>query len=442
MAIAFSSRIVILKSLTINTRKADVYIFQKYCKRQLHRHCSFHPLVNHSNKWHSSVGRKRLSIIQRFASGTSGGVISNTTENASSEPLTPLTTAIPESPLDKIPDAPAIPSLPDIVDTFSASGIEPSFQSLDLGCWWTPVGIVQNCMEYLHVTCNLPWWTAIAIGTVVVRSLVFPVFIIAQRNAAKMNNCLPQMQIIQLKITEARQTGNNLEVARLSQELMAFMNSKGINPFKNMIVPMSQAPLFVSFFMGLRDMANVPVESLKSGGLFWFTDLTVPDQYYLLPIFTSMSLWITIEIGAEGAKLNQTSHVMKYVLRGLPLIILPFTVNFPGAILCYWATSNVITLLQVALIRVPAVREFFKIEKMVHHPPSSLPIKAQPFVKGIKESWSNIKLARDIEDRRLIGQVQFQRAGRAPIVKTYKYDPTKPQPQQDLSNVSAKQRDS
>jgi hypothetical protein len=33
----------------------------------------------------------------------------------------------------------------------------------------------------------------------------------AQRNAAKMSNNLPQLQALQLKMTEARQTGNQLE---------------------------------------------------------------------------------------------------------------------------------------------------------------------------------------------------------------------------------------
>lgn len=62
----------------------------------------------------------------------------------------------------------------------------------------------------------------------------------AQRNAAKMNNHLPQMQVIQLKMTEARQSGNQMEVARYSQELMMFMKEKNVNPFKNMIVPLAQ----------------------------------------------------------------------------------------------------------------------------------------------------------------------------------------------------------
>lgn len=70
--------------------------------------------------------------------------------------------------------------------------------------------------------------------------LMLPLVVMAQRNAAKMNNNLPQMQAIQSKLTDARLTGNQLDAARYSQELMMFMNEKGLNPLKNMIVPFAQ----------------------------------------------------------------------------------------------------------------------------------------------------------------------------------------------------------
>lgn len=55
-----------------------------------------------------------------------------------------------------------------------------------------------------------------------------------------MNNVLPQMQAIQLKMTEARQTGNQIDAAKYAQELMIFMKEKQVNPLKNMVVPLAQ----------------------------------------------------------------------------------------------------------------------------------------------------------------------------------------------------------
>ncbi|ENN72201.1 mitochondrial inner membrane protein OXA1L isoform X2 [Dendroctonus ponderosae] len=340
--------------------------------------------------------------------------------------------AIPEPPLIPDPTAEALSNL-------NSLG-EATFESLGLG-GWTPVGIVQQCMEFLHVSFGIDWWLAIVIGTFVIRICMFPLVILAQRNAAKMNNCMPQMQLLQMKMTEARQTGDAMSAARYSQELMLFLKERGVNPLKNMLVPLAQAPIFISFFMGLREMANVPVDSLTHGGMLWFTDLTLPDQYFLMPCITSLTLWLTIEVGADTAKLaSQNGVLIKYGLRALPLVILPFTVNFPGAILCYWVSTNFISLLQAAFLRIPKVRDHFKIERLMSFTPDQLPVKPKGFTEGVKDSWTNIKITRELEERRKLDELQFQRAGKGPVTKTYKYDPTKQTSPINPSAISAKKR--
>lgn len=76
-------------------------------------------------------------------------------------------------------------------------------------------------------------------------------------------------------------------------------------------------------------MTNLPVDSMRQGGLWWFTDLTVTDPYFILPIMTSATLAITLKLGIDGPKL-ETMGMMKYVIQAIPIIILPFTINFPS----------------------------------------------------------------------------------------------------------------
>ncbi|XP_059061482.1 mitochondrial inner membrane protein OXA1L [Achroia grisella] len=336
---------------------------------------------------------------------------------------------IPEPP--PVPDISTVGEISEAVQSLSANG-EATFASLGLG-GWSPVGLVQNALEYLHVSLDVPWWGAILIGTIVVRVVMFPLVILSQRNTAVMNNNLPEIQLLQVKMTQARQSGNQLETARYAQEMMMFMKEKGLNPLKNMIVPLAQAPLFISFFMGLRGMANCPVESMSYGGLWWFADLTVPDQFFLLPIITSATLYATIELGVDGGRMNSSNmQLMRYFLRAVPIIMLPFTVNFPGAILVYWCSSNFISLLQVGVLKVPKVRDYFKIPKLISHSAENLPIKKKGFIEGAKDSWTNMKISRDLADRQRVDELIFTKAGRGAPQKTYKYDPTK------LSNVQAK----
>ncbi|XP_073975635.1 OXA1L mitochondrial inner membrane protein isoform X12 [Rhodnius prolixus] len=338
----------------------------------------------------------------------------------------------------------ALPDLP-VVEEMASDLQEvlghPTLESVGLG-GWGPIGLVQQSLDFLHVTCDIPWWGSIVVGTIVVRILMFPLVIISQRNAAKMHNILPGLQVIQVKMSDARERGDRIEAARNAQEMMLFMKEKGINPLKNMLVPLAQAPLFISFFLGLRGMANLPVESMKAGGFAWFVDLTVPDQFYLLPIITSATLALTIELGTDTARLNSSNMgLMKYFLRAMPIIIFPFTVGFPSGILVYWASTNFISLIQVSILKIPVIRDFFKIDKLINHDKTKLPIKDKGFVKSVSDSWTNMKITRELEERQRIDEINFMKAGRGAVKKTFKFDPTQKDASDRMSTtLQAKKR--
>ncbi|EDW05095.1 GH23226 [Drosophila grimshawi] len=413
-------------AMSATSNKGATQMLQSQCSTRRDMHLI---TTTSSSSWSTQLHRRVAlvppkTLLPLFASASvSPGALRFASSSSTEGPVKELVDlpAIPEAPI-----VPATENLLDAANLVNASGEVP-FASIGLG-GWSPVGMVQQCMEFLHCTWDIPWWGTIAIGTICVRTLIFPLVILAQRNSARMSNNMPQMQVLQLKMTEARQSGNAIESARYAQEMMLFMREKGVNPLKNMIVPLAQAPLFLSFFMGLRQMANTPVESMRDGGLFWFTDLTMADPFYLLPVITSATLYLTIELGTDSARLSAANmNTMKYVLRALPIVIFPFTMNFPAAILTYWACSNFISLGQVALLRIPAVRDYFKIDKMLVHAPSSLPAKKKGFVGGMKESWDNMKISKEIEERQRLDEIRFAKAGKGPLVKTFKYDPTKPQ---------------
>lgn len=345
-------------------------------------------------------------------------------------PPPPLPPSTAGEAVEYIPLPPAPPE--SVGPALNALG-EPTFESLGLG-GWSPVGLIQSALEFIHVSVGLPWWGTIAIATVILRSLIFPLVVVSQRNAAKMNNYMPQLQVLQMKMSEARTSGDHLNAARYSQEIMMFMKEKELSPMRNIMVPLAQAPIFISMFIGLRRMANLPVESLKDGGLWWFTDLTVADPYYLMPIITSLTMLATIELGTDGQRL-QNMQMMKYVLRGLPILIFPFTMNFPAAVLCYWVSTNLFSLVQVGFLRLPAMREYFRIEKLISHKPEALPQKKKGPVEGFKESWTNMKISKEIEERHRYDEMRFKKAGLGPVVRTYRHDPTK-----KVINVQAKMK--
>ncbi|KAK1890097.1 Mitochondrial inner membrane protein OXA1L [Dissostichus eleginoides] len=190
---------------------------------------------------------------------------------------------------------------------------EPSLAALGLASR-TPVGMVQNLLEYIHIDLGIPWWGAIVVGTVIARLAVFPVIVKGQREAAKLHN----------------------------------------------------APVFISFFIALRKMSELPVPSMQSGGLLWFPDLTAADPLYILPVVVTGTMFFILEFGAESGVENPQLRHLKTVFRIMPFVVLPFTISFPTAVFTYWLTSNCFSLGQVALLRHPLVRE--RLEKRSNGP--------------------------------------------------------------------------
>lgn len=293
----------------------------------------------------------------------------------------------------------------------TALSTEPTLASLGLG-GWMPSGFVQTALETIHVGLDVPWWTAIVIGTVCIRLAMFPLVILAQRNAANMHNHLPTMQRLQERMTQARMSGDIQEAVKTSGELMNYMQNNGVNPFKNMLVPFAQMPVFLSVFVGVREMTSLPVASLQSGGILWFTDLTIPDPFYALPLLTMTTLLATIEVGVDGVKAGQMGGNIKYMLRVMPFVCFPFIMHFPAAMLCYWFTSNTFSLLQVLFLRIPGIKTFFKIPELIDHslaaPMKEMKVEKKSFMEGFRQTMTNIKLASEMEERKRLNALRLK----------------------------------
>uniref|UniRef100_A0A8C6CSP7 OXA1L mitochondrial inner membrane protein n=1 Tax=Moschus moschiferus TaxID=68415 RepID=A0A8C6CSP7_MOSMO len=292
---------------------------------------------------------------------------------------------VPAPPV--IPATPPPTAVPEVASGEAADIIqaaaEQSFAELGLGSY-TPVGLIQNLLEFMHVNLGLPWWGAIAACTVLARCLVFPLIVKGQREAAKIHNHLPEIQKFSARIREAKLTGNHTEFYRASSEMTFYQKKHDIKLFRPLILPLTQAPIFISFFIALREMANLPVPSLQTGGLWWFQDLTLSDPIYVLPLVVTATMWGVLELGAETGMQSSDLQWMRNFIRLMPLAVLPITIHFPTAVFMYWLSSNMFSLGQVACLRIPAVRTVLKIPQRVVHDPDKLPPR-EGFIKSFKQ---------------------------------------------------------
>ena len=161
---------------------------------------------------------------------------------------------------------------------------------------WSPVSVAQYFLEVMHVGTGLPWWATIAATTVVVRLALTPVVVRLQANAVKINNLRPEIDPLLRKVQEARQTGNTALATTTTARMMALYRKHDCNPVKMMFMPFIQIPIFITFFITLRRMTELPVAGMSTEGALWFQNLTISDPYYALPVLASLSFMTIMQV--------------------------------------------------------------------------------------------------------------------------------------------------
>lgn len=196
---------------------------------------------------------------------------------------------------------------------------------------WPNVNAAQHFMDWMVNATGLPWWANIALVTVSVRVFVLPLVLYGQANAIRMGNINPEMKQRMKEIQYAKQRGDQQLLSENITKVQKLMKDNNCHPFRSLVGPVVQAPIFVTFFFALRGLAEAGLPSMKDGGLSWFTDLTVADPYVILPAVSAVTMLTIIETGAEmgGAGTEQTKTA-RNVMRGVSVIMIPFIYKFPA----------------------------------------------------------------------------------------------------------------
>ncbi|GES77086.1 mitochondrial inner membrane protein OXA1L [Rhizophagus clarus] len=225
---------------------------------------------------------------------------------------------------------------------------------------FTPVGLIEECFEILHVSTGLPWWGTITLATLILRIGLFPLLIKSQLNVAKLTKIQPKSQKLMEEIKRARVEGDQQTVMAKSVELKQLYLDNNISVLSPLL-PLIQMPIFVSFFFALRKMAELPVPGFEQDGILWFKDLSVPDPQSILPFLVSGSFILLLESNIESSgtpKSSQTTGI-KWLFRVLGVTSIFFTMHLPSAILYHFVCANSISFVQSQALKNKKVRKYF-----------------------------------------------------------------------------------
>ncbi|WFC95066.1 hypothetical protein MBRA1_001707 [Malassezia brasiliensis] len=257
---------------------------------------------------------------------------------------------------------------------------------------WSPSGILQHLLDTTQYLTHLPWWATIILVTCLIRLSVAPLLVYVQGNSIRLSNIQPQMQNMLKDLEYAKATGNQQEMQRSAVQVRKLLADNNCSPFRSLLLPAVQMPIFLSFYFALDGMAKAKLPALVSGGFGWVPDLTVADPYYVLPITSAFMTLLVLETGAETGTtaMNQTkqARMVKNLLRGVTVLAAWFVSNFPAAVLLYWTTTNTFSLVQLLALRTRFLKRLLKLPERVQHPVQPH-VKQQSFMEGLRSGLAS-----------------------------------------------------
>ncbi|XP_019058673.1 PREDICTED: mitochondrial inner membrane protein OXA1-like [Tarenaya hassleriana] len=209
-----------------------------------------------------------------------------------------------------------------------------------------PIAALQHFIGMVHSFTGLDWWLSIVLATLLIRTMMVPLLIDQLKTTTQCALLRPQLEAVQRDMQNERM--DPTAAADGEKQMKALMKEYGVSsftPMKGLFILLIQGPLFVCFFLAIRNMAE-KVPSFQTGGALWFTDLTTPDSLYIFPVLTGLSFLIAVECNSqEGTEWNTMAGAVKNFYRAFAVLTVPLTMSFPKAIFFYWITSNLFSLI-------------------------------------------------------------------------------------------------
>jgi YidC/Oxa1 family membrane protein insertase len=176
-----------------------------------------------------------------------------------------------------------------------------------------------------------PWWLAIVMLTIVVRTLLFPITYRQVKSMRRMQDLKPDMDRIR--------TEHKDDTRKQREEMAKLYQERQVNPLGGCLPIFVQLPIFLVLYYTIRHFDTL--ESFRTGGLLWFQNLTLPDHLFILPV-----LYILTMMASQELTIRNTATQQKQLMRFLPIIFGVFLARFPSGLFVYWVTSNLITFTQ------------------------------------------------------------------------------------------------
>lgn len=233
---------------------------------------------------------------------------------------------------------------------------------MDFGMWSFLCYPMVWCLNFFNDL--IPnYGIAIILLTILVRLVFWPLTRKSTEGMKKMQEIQPLLKEIQAKYKDNPQ--------RLQQETWALYREKKVNPLSSCLPMLIQIPIFIALFNVLRSMVE-----LRYAGFLWIDDLSAPEALFsswfpfgglnILPILMAATMYLQSKLTPSTGDQNQQRMMTVF----MPLMMLFMFYNFASALSLYWTVSQVLSIVQMWMMRRETARKAKVLEPEVIDPPA------------------------------------------------------------------------
>jgi YidC/Oxa1 family membrane protein insertase len=229
--------------------------------------------------------------------------------------------------------------------------------------------LLTETLIWFHETGGLSWaWSIVAV-TVAVRVLLVPVAIRQIHSMQSLQIHAPEMKAIQQRYKHDRQ--------KQSEELMKFYRENKINPYASCLPIVFQIPIFIALFFVLRDFEKEVFPKFPASSLEWLdlVDITEPTLDGWGPVL--LVIYVVSQLTSTWLmSTSMQSAAQRWLIMLLPIVFIPFILNFPSGLMIYWLTTNLWTTGQGIVTRRLMPRPVPPPKRSSRTPPKEAPVEA------------------------------------------------------------------
>jgi len=177
------------------------------------------------------------------------------------------------------------------------------------------------------------WGWAIILTTMVIKLVFFPLSAASYRSMANMRRVGPEMA----RIKDLH--GNDRQ--KMSSAMMELYKKEKINPLGGCLPILVQMPVFIALYWVLMES----VELRQAPFMFWLTDLSIKDPFFILPILMGITMF-----GQQMLNPTPPDPTQAKVMKMMPIMFTFFFLWFPSGLVLYWVSNNLLSIAQQYVI--------------------------------------------------------------------------------------------